>query len=264
LRNTEPAASRGAPAGVGARSRSAYRPLRVLDLFLDGDPVTAARVAAALRVHRSTASRILHQLGRSGFLTPREGEGRWGLGRKVLDLAGAYLEEFDVRTAALPQMAALGRRTGETVNLAVLDGDSALTIEQRDGSHAVRYTTRVGRRTPLHCTATGKTLLAFVPPDVAARALRGPLARFTPRTVTDPAALRRELAAIRRRGYATNRGEWEDAVTAFAAPIRDATGVAAAVSVSGPSFRLTGKRATRLIDEMLGAADAISRELGGV
>lgn len=254
---------RNTTANGAARSRSAYRPLRVLDLFLDGGgPLTAARVASRLRVHRSTASRILHELGRSGFLAPHGDDGSWALGRKVLDLTGVDLDDVDVRVAARPHLEMLGKTTDETVNLAVLDGDEALTVEQRAGSHSVRYMSRIGRHNPLHCTATGKTLLAFAAPDFAVRALRRPLTRYTARTITHAAALRLDLAAIRRRGYATHRGEWEDGVTAFAAPIRDRDGVVAAVSVSGPSFPMSGARARRLVAALLPTAAAISRALG--
>ena len=145
------------------------------------------------------------------------------------------------------------------MNLAVLDGDEAVNVEQIDGPHIVRDSNWVGRRTPLHCVANGKVLLAWQSPTFVERILSQPLMHFTIHTITDPKVLREELAHVRTYGYATALGEIEDGLNAIAAPVRAASGeIVAAISVSGPAYRVTADRVAELGTLILRAAEAIS------
>jgi DNA-binding IclR family transcriptional regulator len=128
----------------------------------------------------------------------------------------------------------------------------------------VREANWVGRRTPLHCVANGKALLAFQPPELVQRVLDGSLARFTPWTITKAAALQAELDAVRQRGYATALGEIEEGLHAIAAPVRGRDGLAlAAISVSGPAYRLPPERLSELGAPAIAAAARIAARLGG-
>jgi DNA-binding IclR family transcriptional regulator len=153
----------------------------------------------------------------------------------------------------------LADETGETVNLAVLEGHEAVNLSQADGRHIVGVGSWAGRRTALHCTANGKILLAFaqnveVPPK---------LERFTHRTITTRPELLAELRRVRRRGYATNVGELETGLHAVAVPIADAAGSCrAALSVSGPAYRLPAASLEGIAGTCREAADAIEGLLG--
>ena len=174
-------------------------------------------------------------------------------------LAGHVTHFNDLRAAAQPVLEHLAAQSRETVNLAVLDGDEAVNVEQIDGPHLVRDNNWIGRRTPLHCVANGKVLVAWQSPANLERVLSQPLVRFTSRTITDPRLLREELARVRTHGYATALGEIEDGLNAVAAPVRAASGeIVAAISVSGPAYRVTADRIAELGALTLRAAEAIS------
>jgi IclR family acetate operon transcriptional repressor len=165
--------------------------------------------------------------------------------------------------AARPDLVALAERSREAVHLAVIDGGEVVNVDQVAGPHIVGHANWVGRKTPLHCVANGKVLLAYGDGAALDRVLAAPLARFTERTITEPERLRAELAAVRRRGYATAMGEIEEGLNAVAAPIYDAGGqVVAAVSVSGPSYRVKAKEIVDLAALTVEAADHISARLG--
>jgi DNA-binding IclR family transcriptional regulator len=181
----------------------------------------------------------------------------------LVRLAGQVAHFGDLRSAARSVLVELCEHSQETVHLAVLDGDEVVNIEQLAGPHLVREANWVGRRTPLNCVANGKALLAFQPQSTVERILAGPLPRFTERTLADPQWLRRDLARACERGYAQALGEIEEGLNAVAAPIRDATGtVTAAVSVSGPAYRVTADRIPTLGTLVIAAAAKISVRLG--
>ncbi|HWQ15581.1 MAG TPA: IclR family transcriptional regulator [Roseiflexaceae bacterium] len=229
----------------------------------DAPALGVSELARRAGLHKSTASRLLATLEREGLVEREPGSDRYRLGFEIARLAGQVTHFGDLRLAARPALLALAEAARETVHLAVRDGDEVINIEQVAGPHLVREANWVGRRTPLHCVANGKALLAFAPPAVLERVLAGPLPAFTPRTVTSPAALRRELALVRERGYAAALGEVEEGLHAVAAPVlgRDELAVAA-VSVSGPSYRVTPARLPELGALAREAAGRIAARLG--
>jgi IclR family acetate operon transcriptional repressor len=200
-----------------------------------------------LNLHKSTVSRLLATLESEGLLERAPGTEKYRLGPEIARLAGRSEPGHDLRDIARPFLIELAELTRETANLAVLDGAEVDNIDQVSGPHLVRVGNWVGRRTPLHCVANGKALLAFLPPDDLERLLVGPLAAFTPLTITSTAALQADLAQVRQAGYAMALGEIEEGLNALAAPVWDAGGqVVAAISVSGPAYRVTAERAPEL------------------
>lgn len=166
-----------------------------------------------------------------------------------------------MRAAARPVLIELAELSRETVILAVRDADEVINVEQISGPHLVRDANWAGRRTPLHCAANGKALLMLGPPAEIERLLAQPLARFTERTIADLARLRADLAAACERGLHLRCRRVEDGLNGAAAPARDAAGQAlAAVSISGPSYRVTPDRLADL--GALQAAAKIAGRLG--
>ena len=183
-------------------------------------------------MHKSTVSRLLAVLQGRG-LVRREGD-RFSPGPELARLGVVAVRSLALAQVARQPLQRLAEQTGETINLAVRQGNEALNVYQVPSAHFVGMTDWTGRGAPLHATANGKALLAF-----GAAVLPEALERLTPRTVTDPAALERELAEVRRRGYAAAVEELEVGLHAVAAPVFDCRGsCVAAVSVSGPSYRL--------------------------
>lgn len=248
----------------GTLIQSVRRAAALLKAF-DGGPAElgVGELSRKAQLHKSTASRLLATLEREGLLERVPGTEKYRLGFLLVRLAGQATHFGDVRAAARPALVELAEASRETVHLAVLDGDEVINIEQIVGTHIVREANWVGRRTPLHCVANGKALLAFQPAELIERVLAGLLPRYTERTIADPERLRAELAGVRRLGYATALGEIEEGLNAVAAPVRDASGqVVAAVSVSGPAYRVKAKDVVDLGALAVGAAAKISARLG--
>jgi DNA-binding IclR family transcriptional regulator len=216
-------------------------------------------------VHKATASRLVATLAERGMVERDPVTEKYRLGFGLIRLAGAAMASMDVVRTARPVLEDLADRTRETVNLGVISGDAVVYIDQVTGTRSIVAVSWVGRRTPLHATSNGKVLLASVDEHECDRLLAHPLARTTPATITDPVKLRAQLAEIRTRGYATTMEELEEGLNAVAAPVRRADGeVVAALSVSGPAFRMRPVDLPRVGRLTIEAAAAISRRLGYV
>lgn len=243
--------------------RSVGKAIQVLRLVGDAGELGVTELSRRLHVHKSTISRLLATLERHGVVARNPQTDKFGLGPALISLAGAALQRIDLRVAAREHLSRLAADTRETVNLAILDGDQVVNVEKLPSVHYIRDIGWIGRRSPLHCTATGKALIASLP-RAELRRLAGPrLKRFTPRTICDWPAFEVELAGVRRQGYALGLEELEPGLVAIAAPIHDLGGrVSGAVSVSGPSFRMPPEAIAAYAPGVVAAAAAISRTLG--
>jgi DNA-binding IclR family transcriptional regulator len=242
--------------------QSVERALAILDLLARSGEVGVTTIAEQLGVHKSTAFRLVTTLERGGLVEQAQDRGKYRLGMGVLRLAGATTARLDVVQEARPICRRLAASTGETINIAVLSGRSALYVDQVAGSSSLQPHNWVGQHIPLHAASNGKVLVSELPPVELDRTV-GTMTSFTDATLTSKAALRRELATVRERGYALAVDELEVGLTAVAAPIRNAHGdVIAALSVSGPTFRLDAARVDDVVPELLAAAREISHRLG--
>lgn len=248
-------------AGRDLGVRSVDRAVAILDLLGQGGWRTGAEVARELGVHRSTALRLLATLERHSLVERDPRTARYRLGPRLAQLASVVTGELDLRAVARPVCEELATAAGETATLDVLVGDVIVPIEQATASTSVVSVNWLGRRTPVHGTASGKAILAFGLAAVRERLLSLPLDALTPHTVTDRARLEAELDEARRTGLARTHEELEVGLDAVAAPVFGAHGeVVAALDVSGPSHRLRGAfELDRLTRER--AAD-LSRRLG--
>jgi IclR family acetate operon transcriptional repressor len=163
-------------------------------------------------------------------------------------------------TSLRPYLAKLVRLTGETANLAMLDGDEVVYLAQVPSPHQMRMFTEPGRRVRTHATAVGKALLAQLPPAEARALLEHDMPSFTPTTITDPDLLLAHLEVIRQQGYAVDEGEQEVGVRCFAVAVPDAP-AALAVSASGPTARMTDDAAERIVPALTGIAAEISKTI---
>jgi DNA-binding IclR family transcriptional regulator len=248
----------------GTLIQSVQRATRLLKAFDSGPAeLGVSELSRKVDLHKSTVSRLLATLESEGLLERVPATDKYRLGFMLVRLAGQVTHFGDVRAAARPVLVELAEASRETVILAVLDDEEVINVEQISGPHYMRDSNWVGRRTPLHCVANGKALLAFQAPAMIDRILARPLSRFTERTIVDPLRLRAELADVRARGYARAIGEVEEGLHGVAAPVRDASGaVVAALSISGPAYRVGIDRIAELGAMTIGAADKISSRLG--
>ena len=199
-----------------------------------------SELARRIHLSKSTVHRLLVTLMEEHLIEQDEVTGRYRLGLAVYDLGAAVATGLDLHEAVIGPMEQLRAASGETVHVAVLDGREVVYVDRLDSPTTMKLFIEVGRRNWAHCTSTGKCLLAHLPQLELESILDGwELPRVTSRTITEPAALRRELRETRRRGYAVNRGESALEVLSVAAPIRDGSGrLRAALSVAGPIERL--------------------------
>src|SRR5712691_11613701 len=172
--------------------RSVDRAISILDVLAAGGGLSGAEVARELHVHRSTALRLLGTLERHGLVERDPRTAKYRLGRRLPQLASVVTGEFDLRYVARPVCEALAAATGETVTLDVLDGDEIVPIEQSTASTAFVSVNWLGRRTPVHCTASGKVILAFAPEPIRLRLLAKPLVPLTARSITDVGELEKQ------------------------------------------------------------------------
>ena len=219
-------------------------------------------LAERLRLAKSTVHRLASTLVEAGMLE-QSANGQYRLGLAVFELGSLVRRKLDLSFEAKPWLMTLRDQTGETVDLSILDHDGVVCVNFLESQKVNRISSGIGLRKPVHCTAEGKALIAFQPAQVVERIIAAKHEQRTPRTLTDPMALREELAKVRARGYAIDDEEYELGVRSIAAPVRDDTGSSiAAVGVTGPAQRLTKNRLTVIGRHVDAAAKAISLRLG--
>ena len=239
------------------------RAMRLLDaLAAQPDPVTLKELSATTGLHASTAHRILNDLV-VGRYVERVDNGLYQLGMRLLELGSLVKGRLNVREAAISAMRSLHKLTGQTINLSVQQGDEIVYIErawsERSGMQVVRA---IGGRAPLHLTSTGKLFLSTADArQVRAYALRTGLAGHTRNSLTDLDRLERELALVRRHGYARDNEELELGVRCIAAGIFDDTGkLVAGLSISAPAERLQDDWIKALVDTAASISEALGYE----
>ncbi|WP_211288652.1 IclR family transcriptional regulator [Actinophytocola xinjiangensis] len=220
--------------------RTVLTAFRVLEEVAYAQPAGVGDLSRTLRLPKSTVQRALRTLWTAGWICPDGAETtRWVLTTRALHIGQRAIADLGVRDAALPMMRELRRETGETAHLMVLQDDRAVLIERVETEHPIRAVIPLGSTVPLHGSSNGKAMLAHRSPQEVRDLLGGRLARHTERTIVDWAEFDTELDRVRRRGYATNVGEWRTDITAVASPIFDAQGrVSASLSVSAPGSRM--------------------------
>lgn len=247
---------------VGA-VQSVDRALAILELLTRHPELGVTEIAAELGVHKSTAFRLVATLEQHRLVEQVGERGKYHLGFGIVRLAGATTARLDIAREARQVSRRLADEFNETVNVAVRDGGAAVNVSQEQGGATVSIQNWIGQRTPLHATSSGKVLLAWLDEDKLAALLASELKPHTPRTITDPGQLRAELERVRQRGWAATAEELEIGLNAVAAPVRGADGtVLAALSVSGPSYRLTTETFDEVARALCAAADEISHEIG--
>jgi DNA-binding IclR family transcriptional regulator len=234
------------------------RALGVLDAFGPRHPaLSLTEIAGRSGLPLATAHRLIGELVAWGALERGE-DGRYRIGLRLWEVATLAQRGVGLRAAAMPFLEDLYEATHQNVHLAVRDGTEAVYVERLSGRGAVPVVSRVGGRLALHATGVGLVLLAYAPSEVQEQVLAAPLPRFTERTITAPAALRRLLAEVRRHRLAVSDGLLDLAALSVAAPVHGPSGdVVAALSVVVPSTEDAGTYAPAV----RAAARGVSRTL---
>ena len=258
--------------GIGNQEREEHRrqmksishALEVLLLFSDArKSLSVTEVARQTGLHKSTVSRILSTLAKARFVARDADTGRYTLGFGILSLAGAVLARYQLPSAARQERERLADTTGETVTVSGWNGIEAVNVDQILGRGGVKNFAPPGRTNPAHCTATGKTYLAYANETTVRAILSRPLQRLTDQTITNRAVLLRQLAQVRERGYAVGDREFLEDVCALAAPVFNAQGnVAYVIAITIPSFRFAKRDPHEWAQALLMTTRELSARLG--
>jgi len=252
--------------GPNYQVRSVQRALTLLRTFLahDGE-LSAAELSKETGLDPSTVFRLLATLEAQGFVEINHATAKCRPGVILLELGSRFLKNNDVRSRSIGYLERLRDEFGETVHLTILDGNEVVYLEKLAGLHPIGFmSSRVGNRSPAHCTGVGKALLAYLSDEqLAQRYPDRRLKRYTEQTITDFEELRAELARVRKRGYAVDLEEHELGVKCVAAPTFDHKEIAAAVSVSWPVDRMDHHIVSEnLISTLMEVTAHISEQMG--
>lgn len=254
-----------------AKTQPSY-PIKVLDkslciletLLRHNSDMSVSEIGEELMIYPSTIHRILDTLKYWGYVEQDPDTQRYRLGLKAVELGMAKLHQMDLVKEATPYLEKLVDQCNETVHLGVLEEGEVLYLAKEEPSQSIRMVSQVGRRAPIHCTALGKVLLAHLSEEERKKILdKKGLPRFTEKTITDEKELEKELYKVKEQGFVLDRGEHEKDVRCIAAPIRNHQGkVIAAISISGPAFRIDVDKQDDLKEALIQTSKKISERLG--
>jgi DNA-binding IclR family transcriptional regulator len=225
--------------------------------------MSAARMAVHLETSRAASHRFLTTLRDLNYVEKTE-EGRFRLSFKVLELGMKKLDGFEIRHIAHPFMQEIALAFGETVNLGHWDGHAIVHLDKINSTEILRLDVGMGAAAPAYCTGLGKAILAFLNDRELEAYLKSvTLKALSPKTITSRKRLRADIADIRRRGYAVDDEELSLGLRCVAAPVFDYTGLPSyALSVSGPTQRMTKEKIDAIQTKLVPLCRKISRQIG--
>jgi DNA-binding IclR family transcriptional regulator len=234
--------------------------LEVLEAFRSSEELSLAEISVRVGLNKSRVFRLLHTLVEHGYVEKNWDGTRYQLGLKLLERAACV--RMDLRQVALPYMRTIHEQFNETVNLGILEGQQIVYIGTLESSRPIRMAEVIGNRSPVHSTALGKAIVAYLP-DADLKAVLSSISytKLTERTITDAEKLSKELQKVRRRNYAFDDRENDPEGFCIAAPIFDRRIVpVAAISVSGPADRVQGN-SKEIVELLLSLCRQVSDKL---
>jgi len=250
---------------AGYHVRVVDRVFAILEELADGSARFGdVALAEKLGLHKSTVHRLLAVMQQNGFVEREPGSTKYRLGWRIFELGMAAASHLDILERAKPFVTQLVEATGETAHLGVLRQGEVVSLVNVESRYTVRTPATVGRHIPLHCTSQGKAILAFLPPEQVARRLKGYVfSKHSANTIVSKERFLEDLALVASRGYAVDNEEHEEGLRCIAAPVYDHSGeVVGAISIAGPTYRVTGSRLPALSREVMRIAAELSAALG--
>lgn len=242
--------------------QSVQNGMRILQLFSQENPVWGvSEISRALKLHKSSVSRLISELVAEGFL--QKEQNKYCLGYSLLYLSGVITTHLEIQRESRELLQELVERFDETAHVAVLEGTGITYVNKIECEKPVDLLSFIGRKNPVSCTSSGKLLLAYQKKEIIQQVLDEGLPKMGPNSVTNPEMLQQQLGEIKKQGYAVCIDEMHEDVISIAAPIRDYTGeVTAAVSIVGTRQRIARKNIDKFIDSLIQTGNGISLNLG--
>jgi IclR family KDG regulon transcriptional repressor len=250
---------------MSQRIESLAKALTILNLFKFNKPEWGVtEIARELGMQKSTVFRLLATLQEFGIVRRAKIGTGYRLGIRLFELGNVVSASFDLRDVALSYLRKIAAQTGETVHLGIINETDVIFIESVAGRNTLKSSVLLGERIPLYCIGVGKAILAFRSLQEQKEIINKiDFIKFTDNTIVNPEAFEVEMELTRRRGYAVDDMEHEVGVRCIAVPIWDSSGqAAAALSISGPSIRITHSKISELAQLAVQATREISQELG--
>lgn len=237
---------------------------QILQLFLDhGEELTLGELSSLSGLNKPTTRRIALALMQCGFLQQQKNRGRYALGMKFIDFSQAVKKQSHIVDVAEPLLDRLNLETNETVALAVWDGRQAVICQAIHPNHPLKVTAYEGTMSGLYFNSLGKAILAALPEEDIEKFVTGELHSFTTNTITSLNSLKNHLLLVRQEGVAVDDEEGFQGIRGLAAVFRDKTGeIAGAITIIGPTVRLTREKSRAFIPMVKDCADRISTALG--
>jgi DNA-binding IclR family transcriptional regulator len=266
IKATPSATSKPASNGSGKHYHvpAVARALDVLEYLARNQEASFTEIFSDLGTPKSSTYQLLNTLKDRGYIRIIGSSSKYALGLRLLELGSQAVAGLDVRTEAMPVLKELVKKVRHTINLGVLDGLEGVYLAKVEGGQPVRLNSFEGKRMPLHCTAIGKVLLAWLPePELMRMVNSMEYPSLTASTITDPVKYLDNLAVVRQQGWALDDQENEPHIRCLAAPVRDINGkVLAAISISGLSSQFEGEFLIEMAQTIVEYADQISARLG--
>lgn len=242
--------------------QSVDRAIQIIKCFENNEELGVTEIGKLLGLHKSTTFGLISTLYSNGILEKNDSTGKYKLGLELFRLGTKV--NSSLRHIAIPYLEELVRRYQETANLILLDDLSVIYLEKVESAHSMRISTVVGGRRPLYCTAVGKAILAYLPPEELQNKInRIEFVKFTNNTILTPEALIESLDEIRALGYAEDNEELEIGLSCISAPILNQyNSPFAAISVSGPTSRMNDSLRKELGMTLVEFTQDISKKLG--
>lgn len=245
--------------------KSLQKSIDILELFLDNEvEISLSDLSKLSGFNKSTVNRIASTLVKRGYLKQRDKRGKYSLGMKFLDFSGVIKNRIRVRDVAIPYLMNLSRLVNESVIMAIWDGREAVITETFHANQALKVVPDEGSTIPLHCTASGKIILANMADEELKRYYNNKsLERHTPNTITALNDLKKHIIVVKQEGIAFDDEEFAVGVRGVSAAIINAEGhVIGSAGVVGPSVRLTRDKMRESIPDVKSCALEISRGVG--
>lgn len=235
----------------------------ILEMLASNSELTLQEISQKTSIPKTTVFRILYTLEHEGVIE-KESD-KYKIGFRIIKLGMAALSKMELRNLVIPFLYDLSIKLGETSHFAVLSDKKSLILEVCDSPHPVKISSRPGTLVSLHCSATGKILLAFIiGSDNIDDYFQGiKLEKRTQNTITAIGKLKKELDTIHDKGYAIDNEEYYENVRCLAAPVRDAFGkTVAAIGITATTIRFKQEMITSTSKEVMSVAREISKKLG--
>ena len=245
--------------------QSVERTLKILEVLSDySDGLGITVISEKVNLHKSTVFRLLTTLIHKGYVVQDTESSKYKITFKLFELGSKKVDKLDFLKSSKTYTRMLMESVNEVVHLIIREDTEIVYIDKVEANNTISMASRIGKRNPLYCTATGKAILAFLPEEEVLEVWNGSkIVKLTGNTITDFILFKKELQNIKHNGYAIDDEENEIGVRCIGAPIFNIKGnVAGAVSISGPINRVTGDKIDLISKEVVKYANLISEAVG--